>query len=118
MTRLQAVDKTLEHYDTYEKTTKEDPNFTCLLEAMLATMANANQTYTREAAISDGVGTIFAGTDTTSTALTFTLSEIFSSPQAYERLHQELKQAMPDPRDICPLSELEALPYLMACVKV
>jgi cytochrome P450 len=111
------VDKSLKSNDCHEKIIKEDSNSTGLLEAMQATMANMNQIYTREAAVSDGVGVIFAGTDTTSTTLTFTILNIFSSPQVYERLYQELKQAMPDPSNICPLSELEALPYLTARVK-
>lgn len=68
--------------------------------------------------LAEGVGSIFAGTDTTSTMLYLTFRELCLHGEMYERLHQELKLAMPvlsvQPR----LIDLEALPYLSACVKV
>ncbi|KAH8721521.1 cytochrome P450 [Phaeosphaeriaceae sp. PMI808] len=116
---LTAVEKSLATYANQgdEKAIEEDTNFTSVLEKMLTTMANMNTTYSKDSAIADGVGLIFAGTDTTSTTLTFALSEILSSPRVYQLLHEELKQAMPDPHDLAPLITLESLPYLTACVK-
>ena len=56
-------------------------------------------------------------TDTTSTALTFTLREIFSNDAIYNRLHEELKTMMPRASTVPSLTELEQLPYLSACLK-
>lgn len=68
--------------------------------------------------IADGLGSIFAGTDTTAATLTCSSWAIFSNKAIYDRLHQELKEAWPDRSQRIELSQLEKLPYLSACVKV
>jgi cytochrome P450 len=68
--------------------------------------------------VADGLGDIFAGTDTTSTTLTMTIREIFKDPAIYTRLHEELKTVLPSVMTIPALVELEKLPFLSACVKV
>lgn len=101
-----------------DKSLDEKPGFTSLLSATRIAAAKQNIQLPLAWLHSEGVGTIFAGTDTTSTTLTLTMLEIFGSPEIYDQLHAELKEAMPDPTASISLTQLEALPYLSACVKV
>ena len=58
------------------------------------------------------------GIDTTKTALTVASFFIVSNPEIYQRLHQELMEAIPDTSAKPPtLAQLEALPYLNAVVQ-
>lgn len=68
--------------------------------------------------LAEGVGGVFAGTDTTSTMLYLTFRELCLHKEMYERLHEELKVALPNPAVKPNLIELEGLPYLSACIKV
>ena len=58
-----------------------------------------------------------AGIDTTKTALTLASFWILKDRKVYERLHQELVDAIPDASNMPPLTELEKLPYLNAVVQ-
>ena len=58
-----------------------------------------------------------AGTDTTSTTLTYFAWEILNNPEAKHRLHAELDQAIPDVNHFLTYQQLEKLPYLKACIK-
>lgn len=100
------------------KDLKEEPGFTSLLSATRIAAAKQNVQLPLAWFHSEGVGALFAGTDTTSTTLTLTMLEIFGSPEIYSRLHAELKEAIPDPGVSISVTQLEALPYLSACVKV
>ena len=100
------------------KDLKEAPGFTSLLSATRNAAAKQNIQLPLAWLHSEGVGAIFAGTDTTSTTLTLTMLKIFGSPEIYNHLHAELKEAIPDPTVNISVTQLEALPYLSACVKV
>lgn len=89
-----------------------------LLSATRVAAAKQNIQLPLEWLHSEGVGTIFAGTDTTSTTLTLTMLEIYSREEIYNHLHAELKEVMPDPTMSMSVTQLETLPYLSACVKV
>ena len=60
------------------------------------------------------VGAGIASAEWTSTLACF---HIISKHQVLERLKRELKRAIPDPYNLPSLTELEKLPFLMACVE-
>lgn len=53
-----------------------------------------------------------AGSDTTANTAMFTTWELASRPEIQLKLHQELVQAFPDPKQPLDLDNLEKLPYL------
>jgi cytochrome P450 len=93
-------------------------DFRPLLQSEIETAKSLGHPLSEEFLLADGVADIFAGTDTTSTALILTLREIFLNQDVYTKLHEELKRVMPTPTTTPRLVELEGLPYLTACVKV
>ncbi|CZR56535.1 uncharacterized protein PAC_06424 [Phialocephala subalpina] len=66
--------------------------------------------------ISDGIGSILAGTDTTGISLAVGAWAIYSREEIRQRLHADLKEIWQDLDSHPPLTQLEALPYLRACV--
>ncbi|KAF2119258.1 cytochrome P450 [Lophiotrema nucula] len=58
-----------------------------------------------------------AGIDTTKSALTMASFWILQKPDIYEKLHQELVEAIPDAENMPSLTDLEKLPYLYAVVQ-
>ncbi|KAF9804687.1 hypothetical protein IEO21_09276 [Rhodonia placenta] len=67
--------------------------------------------------ISEGMGHMVAGVDTSSTTLSYFLWELSRRGDVVRRLQQELDDAMPDPRVIPDISVLNKLTYLNAFVK-
>ncbi|THC99244.1 hypothetical protein EYZ11_001243 [Aspergillus tanneri] len=65
----------------------------------------------------EAITVIGAGFETTKYALSVASFHIVNTPSIYRRLRQELEAAIPDPHNIPPLSELERLPYLTACIQ-
>ena len=65
----------------------------------------------------EAVSIVGAAFDTTRQALTTTSFHIISNPQVYQRLHQELVGAIPDPETIPAWENLQKLPYLSACIE-
>ena len=59
------------------------------------------------------IGAGIASTEWTSTLACF---HIINNPKILCRLKSELTAAIPDPHQPLPLTELEKLPYLMACI--
>lgn len=57
------------------------------------------------------------GIDTTKTALTVASFFVVSNSDIYQRLRQELAEAIPDVSSPPTLAQLEALPYLNAVVQ-
>ncbi|KAI7968520.1 hypothetical protein EIK77_006539 [Talaromyces pinophilus] len=106
--------------EMYEKSAKFGAvtGFQPLLQSEHTTSLTQNHPLDKDFLIADGISHVFAGTDTTSTTLTLTLIEIFTNPNIYDRLHAELKQAIPNSNETAQLSNLENLPFLTACVKV
>lgn len=105
--------------DTQSQDKSEDTKkFIPLLVAELKAAQAQRYPITKEFLVADGLGDIFAGTDTTSTTLTMTIRAIFKDHAIYTRLHEELKTVLPTHMTIPTLVELEKLPFLSACVKV
>ncbi|KAJ7681741.1 cytochrome P450 11B1 [Mycena rosella] len=68
-----------------------------------------------EVLVAEGVAHLVAGTETTSTTLSYFLWEISCSSDMMQRLQKEIDTAMPDPRTIPDLS-VQNLPYLNAFI--
>lgn len=60
---------------------------------------------------------IGAGIETTKSALSLASFHILDNPDILRRLREELINAIPDPGNPPPLSELERLPYLTAVIQ-
>ncbi|KAI0940348.1 hypothetical protein AcV5_001482 [Taiwanofungus camphoratus] len=67
--------------------------------------------------ISESVGHLIAGVDTSSITLSYLFWELSRRPDVAMRLRAEINEAMPDPRDIPDISTLYKLPYLDAFIK-
>ncbi|ESK91848.1 cytochrome p450 [Moniliophthora roreri MCA 2997] len=67
--------------------------------------------------ISESMGHMIAGSDTTSTSLSYFLWELSRRPDIAKNLQAELDEAMHDPRVIPDISVLQELPYLNAFIK-
>lgn len=53
----------------------------------------------------------------TSVAATSTIYQLSQNPDKQEKLYNELKQIMPDPRSPVDTKTLEQMPFLRACIK-
>ena len=58
-----------------------------------------------------------AGSETTAQSLTRTAFRILDNPTVLKKLRKELEEAIPDPRVIPPLVQLQQLPYLNATIE-
>ncbi|KAF5364054.1 hypothetical protein D9756_000128 [Leucocoprinus leucothites] len=67
--------------------------------------------------ISECMGHLIAGSDTSSISLSFLFWELSRRPEILKKLQAELDEAMPDPRTIPDISVLQELPYLNAFIK-
>ncbi|KAK1229348.1 hypothetical protein PQX77_007605 [Marasmius sp. AFHP31] len=67
--------------------------------------------------ISEHMGHMIAGSDTTSTSLSYFLWELTRRPDIAKKLQAELDEAMHDSRVIPDISVLQELPYLNAFIK-
>lgn len=65
----------------------------------------------------EAISVIGAGFETTRWALTVSSYHILANTAISQRLRQELINAIPDPQNIPPWAELQALPYLSACIE-
>jgi cytochrome P450 len=61
--------------------------------------------------------TLGAATETTKGALTVATFHLLNNPTLHKKLRDELVSAIPEKDTILPLSELEKLPYLTACIQ-
>ena len=67
----------------------------------------------KEALLDESISFLFAGTDTSSDALSVGTLYILSDPHVYAKLKQELLQAWPVLEDRPRYEALESLPYLV-----
>lgn len=97
-----------------EKESKATPStvFEVLLHSKLPPAELTEERLQHEA-----VSIIGAAFDTTRQALTTTSFHIISNPHVYQRLHQELVEAIPDPEKIPAWEKLQQLPFLSACIE-
>ncbi|KAI0317394.1 cytochrome P450 [Amylostereum chailletii] len=67
--------------------------------------------------VSEHMGHFIAGTDTTSTTLSYLFWELSRRPDISKKLHAELDSALPDGHRIPDINVLYSLPYLNAVIK-
>ncbi|TFK24714.1 cytochrome P450 11B1 [Coprinopsis marcescibilis] len=67
--------------------------------------------------ISECMGHLIAGSDTSSTTISYILWELSRRPDIVSKLQTELDEAMPDARLIPDISVLQELPYFNALIK-
>lgn len=60
---------------------------------------------------------LVAGTDTTASALALSLNHLLQQPKAYRKLQDEVRTVMPTLDCRPAVEELDALPFLDACIK-
>ncbi|KAL5419969.1 hypothetical protein PMIN06_003909 [Paraphaeosphaeria minitans] len=65
----------------------------------------------------EAMSVVGAGIETTKMALAVLCFHIITTPSVLKRLQMELQEAIPDPSNPPPLSVLEKLPYLYACLQ-
>ncbi|KAJ5475764.1 hypothetical protein N7475_001493, partial [Penicillium sp. IBT 31633x] len=71
----------------------------------------------KEQLISEAIVMFVAGTDTTAAAMAVTLHHLLQQPDIYRRLQKEVQNIMPTLDSRPTVHELDALPFLNACVK-
>ncbi|KAJ5909662.1 hypothetical protein N7504_004305 [Penicillium tannophilum] len=84
---------------------------------MMSAAEKKSRELTKEHLISEAIVMFVAGTDTTAAALAVTLHHLLQQPDIYRKLQDEVRTVIPtlDSRPTVP--ELDALPFLNACVK-
>ena len=98
--------------DQEAKSGSQETVFSNLLDSKLSPRELSLQRLQNEA-----VSVVGAGFETTRWALTVQSYYILANPSIYQRLRQELIDAIPDPKCIPAWSELQQLPYLSACIE-
>ncbi|KAL8674586.1 MAG: hypothetical protein Q9168_001029 [Polycauliona sp. 1 TL-2023] len=70
-----------------------------------------------EAIASEGMGLLIAGSETTASTLSIITYHLLANPGQLTKLRGALEQAIPDSNTLPPLAQLEAIPYLYACIQ-
>ncbi|KAL8860495.1 MAG: hypothetical protein Q9178_003154 [Gyalolechia marmorata] len=86
--------------------------FLDVLQSNLSPQENSAKKIARE-----GMSLLIAGTVTTAVTLSLITYHLLVNPDKLARLREELEQAVPDSNLLPPISRLEAVPYLYACVQ-
>lgn len=71
----------------------------------------------QERLLHEAILLVGAGFETTKGALAVAFYHILANPAIYQKLRRELTSAMPNPDQILSWPELQALPYLFACIE-
>lgn len=87
-----------------------------IFHEMLSSKLLPNEEKTPERLAQEGQILVQGGTLTTSWAMSLAAFHLVNRPSALKKLRDELFEAMPDPNNIIPLSQLENLPYLKAVI--
>ncbi|KAF8801579.1 cytochrome P450 [Phlegmacium glaucopus] len=88
-----------------------------MLERLLQYQYSPLQSMPDHDIISECIGHLMAGTDTTSTSITYLFWELSRRPDIMKKLQAELDEAMTDPKVLPDISVLQELPYLSAFMK-
>ena len=75
------------------------------------------QQFTLDRLMDEASGVVGAGIETTKWAFVVTCFHIINNPSVLQRLREELLKAIPDPAAPPSVTELERMPYLMACIE-
>ncbi|KAL8786644.1 MAG: hypothetical protein Q9213_002673 [Squamulea squamosa] len=86
--------------------------FLNVLQSDISPQDKSPETISRE-----GMSLLVAGSETTAMTLSVTTYHILANPDKLAKLREALEQAIPDPDTLPPVSRLEAIPYLYACVQ-
>ncbi|KAL8853948.1 MAG: hypothetical protein Q9221_001256 [Calogaya cf. arnoldii] len=65
----------------------------------------------------EGMSLLLAGSETTAMTLSTVTYHLLANPEKLAKLREALVQSIPDSNTIPPLGQLEAIPYLHACVQ-
>ncbi|SPO07004.1 uncharacterized protein DNG_09698 [Cephalotrichum gorgonifer] len=84
---------------------------------MMASAAKSSRELSKDHLISEGIVMFVAGTDTTAASLAFTYHHLLQQPDLYQRLQEELRTVMPTLDSRPTMEELDALPFLNACIR-
>ncbi|KAG7091834.1 hypothetical protein E1B28_008239 [Marasmius oreades] len=100
-----------------EKTDYSDEKVPMLHRLLNYRYSTTNENMPDNDIISEHMGHMIAGSDTTSTSLSYFLWELTRRPDIAKKLQAELDEVMHDPRVIPDISVLQELPYLNAFIK-
>ncbi|KAM0786135.1 hypothetical protein ACM66B_006944 [Microbotryomycetes sp. NB124-2] len=101
----------------YAASVGHDPDSKEIVSRLLGAMSAKEQPLSIGDVIADSINMMIAGTDTTSTTLAYLTYRLFSNPQAYNLVHDELVAAF-DEHDGAPsLKTLEKLPRLQRAIR-
>ena len=88
-----------------------------MFQNMISSSEKTSTKLTKEHLVSEAILMFVAGTDTTAATLAVTLHHLLQDPVAYRRLQEEVQAVMPSLDSRPPIQDLDALPFLDACIK-
>ncbi len=88
-----------------------------LFKNMISSAAKSSTVLNKEHLISEAIVMLVAGTDTTASALALSLNHLLQQPEVYRKLQDEVCTVMPTLDSRPAVEELDALPFLDACIK-
>ncbi|KAF9443296.1 cytochrome P450 [Macrolepiota fuliginosa MF-IS2] len=88
-----------------------------MLQRLLQYRYSSNELMPDHDIISECMGHLIAGSDTSSTSLSYFFWELSRRPDILKKLQIEIDEVMPDSRAIPDISVLQELPYLNAFIK-
>ena len=86
--------------------------FSTILQSNLSPQDRTAERIAREA-----MSLLIAGSETTAFTMSTITYHVLANPATLAKLRAALRQAIPDPNVLPPLGQLEAIPYLYACVQ-
>ncbi|KAF2760602.1 cytochrome P450 [Pseudovirgaria hyperparasitica] len=115
---FQAVTRMLAKVDEQlAKISLTDKSSSALLKGTMESREKMGLPVTKLILRQEGLGAIFAGTDTTAISLTYGTWAILSNEAIRSKLTEELRTVWAHREEHPSLNTLEGLPYLQACVK-
>ncbi|EPS45426.1 hypothetical protein H072_604 [Dactylellina haptotyla CBS 200.50] len=113
----QVKDAVFEQKETWEKTSDRTELFSALEQLYRDDPKGRWKAATDQQLLNEGFAIFNAAGDTIATALTFATYWLIKNPDLQQRLLEELKQVMPEPRSQINDETLDKLPFLQACIK-
>ncbi|KAI1868825.1 hypothetical protein JX265_006804 [Neoarthrinium moseri] len=105
---IRLVEEAAQSYQTYKKT--GDHKTPVVFDALRSVKSD-------HLVVAEAVDILVAGSDTTAFTLTCGIWYIAKNPHIKRRLVEALVQAFPDPNTPMKILDLEAIPYLAACIR-
>lgn len=88
-----------------------------MFKNMIASAERKSGNLTKEHLIAEAIVMIVAGTDTTAVSLSTSLHNMLQQPEVYQRLQDEIRTVMTSIDSRPAFEDLDALPFLDACIK-